>query len=84
MDLDKLRELIGIFESSDLAEIEIEEEGRRVRLTKSAPQPLHAPQLIAHIPSGAPIAMPAPVEQSVADWRGDGSDGRSESVPRPG
>ena len=66
MDLDKLRELIGIFESSDLAEIEIEEEGRRVRLTKSAPQPLHAPQLIAHIPSGAPIAMPAPVEQSVA------------------
>ena len=66
MDLDKLRELIGIFESSDLAEIEIEEEGRRVRLTKSAPQPLHAPQSIAHIPSGAPIAMPAPVEQSVA------------------
>lgn len=66
MDLDKLRELIGIFESSDLAEIEIEEEGRRVRLTKSAPQPMHAPQLIAHLPSGAPIAMPAPVEQPVA------------------
>ncbi len=64
MDLDKLRELIGMFETSGLAEIEIEEEGRRVRLTKSAPQPMHAPQLIAHIPSGAPIAMPAPMAQS--------------------
>lgn len=64
MDLEKLRELIGMFETSGLAEIEIEEEGRRVRLTKSAPQPMHAPQLIAHIPSGAPIAMPAPMAQS--------------------
>lgn len=66
MDLEKLRELIGIFETSGLAEIEIEEEGRRIRLTRSAPQPVHAPQLIAHIPSGAPIAMPAPMAQPVA------------------
>jgi acetyl-CoA carboxylase biotin carboxyl carrier protein len=61
LDLDKLRELIGIFESSELAEIEIEEEGRRVRLSKSAPAVMHAPQLITHLPSSAPIAMPAPI-----------------------
>ena len=61
MDLDKLRELIGIFQSSDLAEIEIEEEGRKIRLSKAAPQAMHAPHLIAHMPSAAtPIAVAAP------------------------
>ena len=34
MDLDKLEKLIHIFEDSDLAEIEVEEQGRRVRLRK--------------------------------------------------
>lgn len=60
MDLDKLRELIGIFQTSDLAEIEIEEAGRRVRLSKAAPQAAAQPHLIAHLPSAAPIAMPGP------------------------
>jgi len=34
VDLDRLKELIRIFEASALAEIEVEEEGRRVRLKK--------------------------------------------------
>lgn len=44
MDLDKLQELIRIFEASDLSEIEIEESGRRMRLKKPRPvlaQPGH-------------------------------------------
>ncbi|MCP4644596.1 MAG: acetyl-CoA carboxylase biotin carboxyl carrier protein [bacterium] len=46
MDLDKLQELIRIFERSDLSEIEVEEEGRRVRLRKPTmetvvQQPVH-------------------------------------------
>lgn len=60
MELDKLRELIGIFQSSDLSEIEIEEEGRRVRLTKAAPQVVAPPHLVTHMPSSAPIAVAAP------------------------
>jgi len=61
LDLDKLRELIAIFQSSDLAEIEVEEEGRRVRLSKVAAQPAPPPQII-HVPqAAAPIAIPAPV-----------------------
>ena len=52
-----------MFENSDLSEIEIEEEGRRVRLTKAAPQAVSAPQLIAHMPSAQPIAVSAPAPQ---------------------
>jgi len=37
VDLDKLRELIRIFEASELSEIEIEESGRRMRLKKPRP-----------------------------------------------
>lgn len=40
MDVDKLQELIRILESSGLAELEIEEDGRRVRLSKQ-PAPIH-------------------------------------------
>lgn len=67
MDLEKLRELIGIFQSSDLAEIEIEEEGRRVRLSKAV-SAAPAPPLITHVPvSAAPaLAVAAPVAAPVA------------------
>lgn len=37
VDLDKLQELIRIFEASELSEIEIEESGRRMRLKKPRP-----------------------------------------------
>lgn len=40
MDFKDLEELIKIFEKSGLTEIEIEEEGRRMRLQKSAPAPI--------------------------------------------
>ncbi|MCC6488633.1 MAG: acetyl-CoA carboxylase biotin carboxyl carrier protein [Candidatus Hydrogenedentes bacterium] len=61
MDLDKLRELIGIFESSELSEIEIEEQDRRIRLTKGHAQHAHAPQpIITHIPVHAPVPAPIP------------------------
>ncbi|MDZ4859991.1 MAG: acetyl-CoA carboxylase biotin carboxyl carrier protein [Candidatus Hydrogenedentes bacterium] len=65
MDLDKLRELIGIFQESGLSEIEFEEEGRRIRLTKSLPVAEHPQHVIAHVPAVAPspgpsAAVPAP------------------------
>lgn len=61
MELDKLRELVGLFEKSDLSELEIEEEGRRIRLMKAAPQQhvVHAPQhVITHMPAVAPLPVP--------------------------
>ncbi len=50
MDLKKLEELIRMLEDSSLSEIEIEEEGHRIRLVK--PQP-PAPVAVA-----APVAIP--------------------------
>ena len=72
MDLDKLHELIRIFEASELSEIEVEEEGRRVRLMKPAPNtvvqtalpmaPVARVDYPAHMTHemGAPAAAPKP------------------------
>lgn len=57
MDLDKLRELIGIFQTSDLAEIEIEEEGRRIRLSKAHPPSVVSPPALTHAAAPAHIAV---------------------------
>lgn len=60
MDLDKIRELIRIFEAADISEIEIEEEEGRILLKKAKPAPVVVPQ--THIsPSAAPPA-PSPAE----------------------
>lgn len=75
MDLEKLQELIRIFEASDLNEIEIEEEGRRMRLQKAAPPPpapityslpVQPPGQIQASTSNAE-ALDAPVEAAEAD-----------------
>lgn len=55
MDLEQLRELIQVFESADIAEIEIEEEGRRICLKKAAATVV-AP--VAGLPQAAPVPMP--------------------------
>jgi acetyl-CoA carboxylase biotin carboxyl carrier protein len=55
VDTKELEELIRIFEASSLSEIEVEEDGRRMRLQK--PQPIQ--------PSFAPYPYPGPpLEQS--------------------
>ena len=59
LDLDKLRELIGIFESSELAEIEMEEEGRRIKLIKPQPQAVHHQPVLTHLPHPTHIAVEA-------------------------
>ncbi len=66
MDLDKLRELIGIFQDSDLAEMEFEEEGRRIRLTKHAPPAAQPQHIITQVPSVAPVSVGAPMHTSPA------------------
>jgi acetyl-CoA carboxylase biotin carboxyl carrier protein len=41
MDFEELQELIRLFESTDLSEIEVEEDGRRIRLAKSMVSETH-------------------------------------------
>jgi len=81
LELDKLRELIAIFQDSGLSEIEFEEEGRRIRLTKSAPAAAAPQHVIAHVPAAAaplpaPVAVPAaatPVAEAAAEPEHDDS-----------
>lgn len=63
MDFDELRQLIAIFQSSDLSELEIEEAGRRIRLSKAVSAPAVSPSVYSTVPAVAPIptgAAPAP------------------------
>lgn len=78
VDLDKLQDLIRIFETSSLSEIEIEESGRRMRLRKARPvvsysgslpvappQEVRGTQVVLHesaVPSVHPTA-PAPAKK---------------------
>jgi len=57
VDFKELNELIRIIEKSGLTEIEIEENGRRIRLQKGGVAPMMAPMAIA---PAAPIVVEAP------------------------
>ena len=86
MDLDKLRELISLFQGSDLSEIEIDEAGSRIRLTKAAPAAPQAPVATvtapavasAPLPAGGPLA-PAPTPASIAPEPAPGDAGPAEA-----
>ncbi len=47
MDLDKIRELLALMDQNDLAEVEIEEEGRKIRLRKTEIKMAPAVQALA-------------------------------------
>lgn len=76
MDLQEVQKLLDLMEAHGLDEIEVEQEGRRIRLKKAgpapvasyiaAPQPLvhAAPQASAAAPQAAPVA-PAPADPNV-------------------
>jgi oxaloacetate decarboxylase (Na+ extruding) subunit alpha len=57
VDLDQLQDLIRIFEASGLAEIEMEEEGRKICLRKPCAVPQAAPIPLVQ----QPMVHPAPV-----------------------
>jgi acetyl-CoA carboxylase biotin carboxyl carrier protein len=77
VDLTDVKELISLLESSELSELEIEEEGHRIRLTKrnetyvsAAPAPAPIPVAAPAAPAAAALAAPAPeapAEASLAD-----------------
>ena len=65
MDLDELQQLIRILETSELAELEIEEEGRRVRLRKPSARSTAALVEAAPPPSGPAAADGLPEDESL-------------------
>lgn len=71
MDINEIKELINLLEESRLSELEIEEEGRRIRLTKQTET------LVAHMPVHAPVAAPAPLaapaHQAASETKGEPS-----------
>lgn len=55
-DLNYIKKLIKLLESGDINEIEIEEEGTRLKVVKSKPAEFSAPQVISYAP---PQVMPS-------------------------
>ncbi len=73
MDLQYVRRLIKIVNDSHIAEIEIEEDGKRVRITRNsvlgaaaAPMQHFAAQASAPTAADAPAAAPAPIAEAPA------------------
>lgn len=70
MDLEELQKLIELMNSNDLVEVELEDEGKKIRLSKAganqpvmsiphAPMPMAAAAPAAPQPGAAPAAAPA-------------------------
>ncbi|MEX1138993.1 MAG: acetyl-CoA carboxylase biotin carboxyl carrier protein [Bacteroidota bacterium] len=70
MDLSYIKKIIKLVEHSDVDEIEIEEEGKKIRVAKNRPQLGGGPQFyqMPQFPSAAPPAAagPAPVVEEKA------------------
>lgn len=74
MDLRKIKKLVEILEESQLAEIEITEEGESIRLSRNMQAGPAMPQYMAY-PQAAPApAAPAPESAPSADGGSAGSD----------
>lgn len=71
MDLDKIQDLIRILESSGLAELEVEEDGKRVRLSKQA-SPIHVitAQPVEQLTAAPKLHTAAPGAAETPDYSG--------------
>ncbi len=70
MDVRKIKKLIELIESSDIAELEIVEGEESVRISRNSPAPVYAAPLAAPLPAVAPplgVAPSAPATEAVAD-----------------
>lgn len=94
MDVNELKELIEIVENSGLSELEIEEDGRRIRLQKNAVSgvapvpmmvPASAPAPVAHnTPAPVADAQPEPEEEVYAAVITSPMVGTFYAAPAPG
>ena len=68
MEMDELKSLIEFMDENGLAELEIEQEGKKIRLVKSGGGVREVTALPAFI---APVAAPAPESQGAQEEGGD-------------
>lgn len=62
MDLEYIKQVLELIENSSVNEIELEEEGKKIRITKSAPQhsaPMYLPPVQHQVMMPAPEPTPA-------------------------
>jgi acetyl-CoA carboxylase biotin carboxyl carrier protein len=58
-DLNYIKKLVKIIDSCDISEIEIDEEGTKIRVVKNKPARNETPQIIQYAPPAAMQMMPA-------------------------
>ncbi|MFQ6672225.1 MAG: acetyl-CoA carboxylase biotin carboxyl carrier protein [Candidatus Tectimicrobiota bacterium] len=85
MDLKELEALIDLFERKGVAELEYEEEGRRIVLKKAVAPPVQAPQVVPMPAVQAPALqpVPAPVEAEPEAKKAIPSDDKLMSIESP-
>lgn len=92
MDVDGIKKLLALMNDNDLCELEVEEEGRKVRLRKHEHHPPVGTMVVpAGLPSAAPVsAAPAPQAAAAKPVRDDVYEVKSPLVgtfyrtPKPG
>ena len=83
LDLAELRRLVQLMESSDLTEVEIEDEGKRVRVVRRGPASPNAAAVVHAAPIGAPVLAPAAVGAAPASEPAAAKAARGIEIPSP-
>jgi len=84
MDVENLKKIVEIMNDNDLAEVEIEEEGHRLRLRKTEKHvaPVAAAPVALPPPAAAPAAAPA-AGGTPADGAAEGADAGLHTITAP-
>ena len=80
VNMDELKELIGLLRANGLAELELERQGFRVRLRREGTSPVVQPETFAPVAEPVQAAKAAPVSTPAAPPLHPGA--RAETAPR--
>jgi acetyl-CoA carboxylase biotin carboxyl carrier protein len=67
MNLDVIKDILNLVREHDLAELEIESDGLKVRVKKAGQAVAMAPPAVAVLPSAVPASVPGPVAASIGE-----------------
>lgn len=81
MDLNYLKKIIKVFDSSDLSELEIEEEGMRLHLSKYTNVGVPIQHVAATAPSNPAVAQTAPQTEAKQEPQQEKTEAKGDSLP---
>ena len=81
MDLNYLKKIIKVFDSSELSELEIEEEGMRLHLSKYTNVGVPIQHVAATAPSNPAVAQSAPQTEAKQETQTEKTESKTESLP---